>query len=141
VIRAHVVLTAERHRQIAEVTLHSRQADLTATAVTTDARLSLAGAIAKLQRQAEKQRTRRRVRKGAASPRKAAPPAEKRDGAAPRVIRTRRASVKPMTLDEAAIELGARGDGVLVYRDATSERVAVLYRRSDGNLGLIEPEA
>jgi hypothetical protein len=37
--------------------------------------------------------------------------------------------------------MGARGEGVLVYRDATTERMAVLYRRKDGHLGLIEPEA
>jgi hypothetical protein len=33
-----------------------------------------------------------------------------------------------------------KGDGVVVYRDAVTERVRVLYRRKDGNLGLIEPE-
>jgi putative sigma-54 modulation protein len=57
------------------------------------------------------------------------------------VIRTRRLAVKPMTVEEAALELGTRGDGVLVFRDATTERVNVLYRRKDGNLGLIEAEA
>ena len=46
-----------------------------------------------------------------------------------------------MTLDEAALEMEGRADGVLVYRDAASERVTVLFRRKDGNLGLIEPEA
>jgi len=141
VTRAHVILTADKHRQVAEVSLHSRHADLAATAVTTDPRLSLAAAIGKLERQAEKQRTRRKVRKGAESPRTASPPREKADGAGPRVIRTRRSAVKPMTLDEAALELGGRGDGVLVYRDAATERVTVLYRRRDGNLGLVEPEA
>lgn len=139
--RAHVILTADKHRLVAEVSLHSRQADLAAMAVTNDLRLSLADAIAKIERQAEKQRTRRRVRKGAESPRTAAPPPEKAEGAVPRVIRTRRNAVKPMTLDEAALELGGRGEGVLVYRDASTERVTVLYRRPDGNLGLIEPEA
>jgi putative sigma-54 modulation protein len=46
-----------------------------------------------------------------------------------------------MTLDEAALEMDGRPDGVLVYRDASTERVSVLYRRKDGNLGLIEPES
>jgi putative sigma-54 modulation protein len=46
-----------------------------------------------------------------------------------------------MTLEEAALEMGARSDGVLVFRDAATERVGVLFRRKDGNLGLIEPEA
>jgi putative sigma-54 modulation protein len=141
VTRARVILTAEKHRQVAEVSLRSRQTDLSATAVANDVRLSLAEAIGKLERQAEKQRTKRKVRKGADSPRTAAAPREKTDRPGPRVIRTRRTAVKPMTLDEAALELGGRGDGVLVFRDASSERVNVLYRRADGNLGLIEPEA
>jgi putative sigma-54 modulation protein len=57
------------------------------------------------------------------------------------VIRNRRFAVKPMTIEEAALEVGASADGVLVFRDASTERVSVLYKRKDGNLGLIEPEA
>jgi putative sigma-54 modulation protein len=110
--------------------------------VTTNPRLSVAGAIEKLLRQAQRQRAKRRERKGASSPR-LAPPAVERgaDGGGPRVVRTRRAAVKPMTLDEAALEIEGRPEGVLVFRDAATERVSVLYRRRDGNLGLIEPEA
>lgn len=141
VTRAHVILTADKHRRIAEVSLHSRNADLAAAAESNDARLSLSDAIARLERQAEKEKTRRRVRKGAASPRLAAPAPVEKAEAGPRVVRTRRAAVKPMTLDEAALELGGRREGVLVYRDATTGRVAVLYRRPDGDLGLVEPEA
>jgi len=139
--RAHVILTADKRRQVAEVSLRSRRTDLAATAVTNDLRLSLADAIGKLERQAEKQRTKRKVRKGADSPRTAAPPPEKAYRAGPRVIRTRRTAVKPMTIDEAALEIGGRGDAVIVFRDAGTERINVLYRRADGNLGLIEPEA
>ena len=142
VTRAHVVLAADKHRQVAEVSVHSRLVDLTAVEVTTNPRLSVAGAIDKLLRQAERQRAKRRERKGAASPRLAPPAAAERggDGRAPRVVRTR-AAVKPMTLDEAAFEMEGRGDGVLVFRDAVTERVSVLFKRRDGNLGLIEPEA
>jgi putative sigma-54 modulation protein len=57
------------------------------------------------------------------------------------VIRTRRFQVKPMTVEEAALEVGQSHDGLVVFRDAVTERVSVLYKRSDGNLGLIEPEA
>lgn len=141
--RAHVILSADKRRCVAEVSLHSRQLDLAAVEVSGDFRLSIAGAIEKLQRQAERQRTKQRVRKGAVSPRLAAVPAApaELEADAPRVIRSRRAAVKPMTIEEAALELDGRRDGVLVYRDATSERVSVLFRRKDGNLGLIEPEA
>ncbi len=140
--RAHVILSADKHRQVAEVSVHSRQLDLAAVDVTTDPRLSVSGAIEKLLRQAQRQRAKRRERKGSASPR-LAPVAPERggDGQAPRVVRSRRVAVKPMTLEEAALEMGGRADGVLVFRDAATERVGVLFRRRDGNLGLIEPEA
>ena len=58
-----------------------------------------------------------------------------------RVIRSRKSAVKPMTLDEATLEMEGRGNEVFVFRDAATERVTVLFRRRDGNLGLLEPEA
>ena len=143
VTRAHVILAVDKHRQVAEVSVHSRHMDLAAVEVSANPRLSVAGAIDKLLRQAQRQQARRRERKGAATPRRAPLPATERDGAAaaPRVIRSRRVAVKPMTLDEAALEMEGRADGVLVFRDAATERVNVLFRRKDGNLGLIEPGA
>ncbi|HSD65898.1 MAG TPA: ribosome-associated translation inhibitor RaiA [Vicinamibacteria bacterium] len=140
--RAHVILSTDRHRQVAEVSVHSRRLDLAAVESTANPRLSVAGALDKLLRQAQRQRAKRQERKGSASPRLAAPaPERESDGGAPRVVRSRRVAVKPMTLEEAALEMGGRGDGVLVFRDAATERVGVLFRRRDGNLGLIEPEA
>ena len=59
----------------------------------------------------------------------------------PRVIRSRSFVVKPMTVDVAVLEVGSSEDGFLVFRDAATERVTVLYKRRDGNLSLIEPEA
>ncbi len=143
VTRAHVILAVDKHRQVAEVSVHSRHMDLAAVEVSANPRLSVAGAIDKLLRQAQRQQARRRERKGADTPRRALAPAAEKDraAAAPRVVRTRRAAVKPMTLDEAALEMEGRADGVLVFRDAATERVNVLFRRKDGNLGLIEPGA
>jgi putative sigma-54 modulation protein len=43
-------------------------------------------------------------------------------------------------VDEAAAEMLVREEGFLIFRDAQTERLRVLYRRKDGNLGLIEPE-
>jgi len=140
--RAHVILSADKHRQVAEVSVHSRQLDLAAAFVSNDARLSVSGAIEKLLRQAQRQRAKRRERKGAASPRLTPmAPEPGGDGQAPRVVRSRRVAVRPMTLEEAALEMGGRTDGVLVFRDPATERMGVLFRRRDGNLGLIEPEA
>jgi putative sigma-54 modulation protein len=57
-----------------------------------------------------------------------------------RIIRSRRVASKPMTLEEATLEVDERPEGLLVYRDAKTERLSVLFRRRDGHLGLIEPE-
>jgi putative sigma-54 modulation protein len=142
VTRAHVILAVDKHRQVAEVSVHSRHVDLSAVEVSANPRLSVAGAIDKLLRQAQRHQAKRRERKGAATPRRAPLVAAEREAAAaPRVVRSRRSVAKPMTLDEAALEMEGRADGVLVFRDAATERVNVLFRRRDGNLGLIEPGA
>jgi putative sigma-54 modulation protein len=46
-----------------------------------------------------------------------------------------------MAVEEAALQLGSSADGFLVFRDAATLRVNVLFKRKDGNLGLIESEA
>ena len=61
-------------------------------------------------------------------------------GGAPEVIRTQRLPAKPMSVEEAVAQLSATTDEFLVFTNASNERIAVLYRRKDGNYGLIEPE-
>jgi len=117
------------------------------TEESSDATVSLSTAMDRLIRQAERHVGKQRVRKGGGHSRAtslrtaAAPVAAPREKSGPRVIRSRRFAVKPMTIEEAALEVGASSEGVLVFRDASTERVKVLYKRKDGNLGLIEPEA
>ena len=71
--RAHVILTADKHRQIAEVSAHSRNLDLTAVEESTNPRLSVSNAMDKLLRQAQRQQQKRRGRKGASSARRLSP--------------------------------------------------------------------
>ncbi|HYU41462.1 MAG TPA: ribosome-associated translation inhibitor RaiA [Vicinamibacteria bacterium] len=143
----HVILSADKHRQTAEVTVHSRHGDLAATQESSDIGVSLRTVMDKLIRQAERRVGKRRVRKGGGRSRAtslrsaAAAVSAAREEPGPRVIRSRRFAVKPMTIEEAALEVGGSPEGVLVFRDASTERVSVLYKRKDGNLGLIEPEA
>lgn len=62
------------------------------------------------------------------------------DGArAPRIISSRNYPVKPMTPEEAMMHLADEQDQFLVFRDSETERIGVLYKRKDGNYGLIEP--
>ncbi len=57
-----------------------------------------------------------------------------------RVVRTGTRGVKPMTLDDALLALSDGPKSFLVFRNADSDGVAILYRRPDGDFGLIEPE-
>ena len=54
-------------------------------------------------------------------------------------IAARRYAIKPMTPEEAAMHLGAAADQFLVFRDSDTDRLGVLYKRKDGNYGLVEP--
>lgn len=77
------------------------------------------------------------TRRRGASPDMPEPPAP----AAPAVrVRRMRYPLKPMTVDEAAGLLQDNGDAFLVFRNARTETVAVVFRRNDGNVGLIETE-
>ena len=140
ITHVHVVLSSDKHRRIAEVTVQSRHLTLTAAEQTDDHVASLGTVMDKLARQAQRHVGRRRERKrrepeGAAL----APsgPAAGGDGGV-RIIKSRRADVKPMTVDEAALEVDASQEGFLVFRDAATEKVSVLFKRKDGNFGLTE---
>jgi putative sigma-54 modulation protein len=145
ITRAHVVLPTDTRRQIAEVSVHSPHLDLQAREASSDLAGSLAAVVEKVTRQATRQVGKRRVVRGRAEPRATASPGTaETDGRRPErepIIRRRRLPVKPMTVEEAAQVVLARKEGFLVFRDARTERVSVLYLQSDGNLGLIEPEA
>ena len=77
---------------------------------------------------------RSRSRKTAAAPAKPA-------ARMPRVLRAHREAIKPMSIEAAAREVEAGGDGVVVFRNADSQAVSVLYRRRNGELALVETEA
>ena len=100
--RAHVILTADKHRQVAEVSVHSRNLDLSAVEVSTNPRLSVSNAMDKLLRQAQRQRAKQRDRKGAGSARRPAPTPgwtrgrSSRSGASGRSAPSRRPS-RPLT--------------------------------------------
>ena len=142
-----VVLSHEKHRFGAEIIATRGRRRWTAQEQTADPRAAMALAFEKIDAQAMRDTERRRDKKhqksraGSRGLREATPPAPRpapRVGA--RVVRGRVAPVKPMGVDEAALAMESSGQEVLVFRDASSEKVSVLYRRSDGDLGLIVPE-
>lgn len=143
--RAHVILGVDRRGVAAEVRLRSRQLDVVGAQTEATAAAALAGAIERVVRQADRALSRRRPRKGAESPRRPAGRLgdTERVGAEatrPRIVRSRRGPLELMTVEEAALQMQGRKDGVLVFRDAATAGVVVLFRRADGHLGLVEAE-
>jgi putative sigma-54 modulation protein len=139
----HVIITVEKNRHIGELVVHWRDHTLTAKEVNADMYMALTRAMEKVEKQALKLKKKIIDRKQGA--RRTAAVAPNPDGQleasprAPRIIPARRYSIKPMTAEEAALRLTSDPDQFVVFRDADTERIGVLYRRKDGNFGLIEP--
>jgi len=140
----HVILTAEKHRRLAEITVKIRDHTLVGIEESGDPRTSLSGALAKLERQAVRLRERKLTRKRRPKPTTTvvlnvlgAGSIEQEE---PRTIEAERVPIKPMSLEEAIATLDQSRAGAVVFRNPSTERVNVIYHRPDGNLGLIEPE-
>jgi len=145
VVSGQIVLTKEKTRVHCEATIHARgDKFLHGEATGRDVESAVAAAVDKISRQALKVKSKRAEgRRRTVSPRTIAVPSPPADGGEPqvRIIRARKYAVKPMTLDEAAVAVAGGQDTFLVFRNADNEQITVLFRRPDGNLGLIEPEA
>jgi putative sigma-54 modulation protein len=150
-IEVHVVLGVEKHRQTVEIQVKSRTGLFSSTHETADLKASIAEVAAKLERQALRHKekvTTHKQRRGPRSPDAAAaieasasPEDVEDDAEAPaRVVRRNRYRLKPLTLEDALCELEGTSEDVLVYRDAETDRVAVVYRQRDGSLALVQPE-
>jgi len=143
----HVILSSEKFRQIAELNVHSRgNTYLSATEVSDDLKSAFSQAAEKVEAQAKKHRAKRIDKKRRRSGRDdgggtfnvLAPDKDKDRN--PKIVESRRFIVKPLTVEEAVMELDEERAEFLVFRNAEHGRTNVLYRRPDGNLGLIDPE-
>lgn len=137
---AHVILSQERHLHHAEATINYYNHQLVGLGSNTDLFNAIHGAAEKLEKQVLKTRTKFRDTKR--TPRKASSEVEKERAApgetAPRVHKVNHHEKrKPMTLDEAVLEMDKSRD-YLVYRDAETGNVSVLVRRRDGHFDLVE---
>ncbi len=140
--RAHIIIEVEKNRQIGEVLVHWREHTLTARDINADMYQALTRAIAKIEKQGIKLKKKIIERKQGAQSLGTLVPDDGQVEAAersPRIINARRYPVKPMTPEEAALSLSADSNQFLVFRDADTNRLGVLYKRKDGNYGLIEP--
>ncbi|MEY2562940.1 MAG: putative sigma-54 modulation protein [Verrucomicrobiota bacterium] len=150
IIEAHVILEVEKYRHSAEVVLVcSNHITIEACEETNDMYAAIDAVVDKVGRQMRKYKT-RLMRKH--RPRKDivqhldehvldAEPTEADEHQEHAVVSTERLPVKPMFVDEAVLQLEMSHRQFLVFLNARSSRVNVLYRRKSGDFGLIEPTA
>jgi len=140
--RAHVIIEVEKGRHRSEVIVKWRKEVLTANTKNSDMYQSLSQTIDKIEKQALKLKNKiidkhhKAKKVSTISPvTDDLPPAP----TTPRIINTKSYVVKPMTAEEAVLLLDMEENQFLVFRNADDERVSVIYKRKDGNYGLIQP--
>ena len=151
-LEAHVVLAIEKHRHMAEIQVKSRTAFLSGAQESGDLYVSIGEVVDKLERQAHKHKEKLQDHKHRKSPRDPEIAANIAENAVPgesterpvdnpvRILRKQRFSRKPMSPVDAALQLESTGEDLLVFRDHRTSRISVVYRLSDGNFGLVDPE-
>jgi putative sigma-54 modulation protein len=158
-VSVKAILTIEKHRHRANITLHARgEKFLHGEAETDKWETAISGAVEQISQQALKIKnkrhdlTRHSVKTGVAAEAQnngsaaAAKPAPARRPVRdrvrmPRILRATRQTIKRMSAADAARQLDADGDGVVVFRDVETASISVLYRRPNGELTLVETEA
>jgi putative sigma-54 modulation protein len=138
IIETKAVLSKEKHRRTAALTLIAKDHTFRSEETAGELAVAVDMAVDALVRQVREMKDRVKNRKARHARRPG--PAARPGRPAPLDVVVRQVPLKPMSLEEAAAELGRDGDFV-VFANATTEAVNVLYRRTDGGLGLIEPVA
>ena len=142
-VEAHVVLSVEKFRNVAEVNIMAKGINLVGKEEAKDMQLAIDNVIDKIERQIKKHKEKSRDHKAGTNrteekggPREASVGFEEESRA--RVVETRKVVLKPMSLEEAMIEMEGSRNRFVIYRDAQSENISVIYRREDGNFALLE---
>jgi putative sigma-54 modulation protein len=152
--RCEIELWAEKNpsisdNQVAEATIFTKGPVIRAREASPDIRASIDLVFEKLERQVKKYRSKLVSHQGPDMATFAAEgfvlPADtetvEEEGHTPRIVKTKQFMVKPMTPEEAALQLELVGHDFFVFTNSESGETAVVYRRRDGNYGLIEAQS
>lgn len=141
---AQVCLSVTRENNIIEVTILLNGMILRGEEVTPDMYASIDLVVDKLEKQIEKYKTKlnRNLRQKAVRLLKTEPAlkTDEEEKDEPKVVRVKRFAMKPMTLEEAILQMNLLSHDFFVFFNAETEDVNVIYKRKDGNYGHIEPE-
>ena len=139
-VEAHATLSVQKNRQKIEVTIPFNGVILRGEVESGDMYASIDLVLDKLEKQIRKQKTKLLKRNNSESLRFQFIPDDKGEDEEHKIVRTKKFAMKPMSSEEAVLEMELLGHNFFVYRDAENGEVNVVYKRRDGNYGLIEPE-
>lgn len=142
--KAHVIIEVEKGRHRAEINVKWRDQVFTANSTVSDMYQALTQTIDKIEKQVSKLKDKitdkhQKAKKvtTVSAPADDAVPVENNPGG--RIINVKRYAVKPMTAEEAALRIDDNENQFVMFRDAENEKISVIYKRKDGNFGLIQP--
>jgi len=141
---ANVVLSVEKFRHMAEINIIGDRLNIYGKEVTDDMYSAIDIALDKLEKQIKKNKEKiRKYRSGSKSNTKEniVEDTPFMEDEATRHVIVRNIEYKPMDVEEAIMQMSLVNNNFLVFTDARSNRVNVLYRRKDGNYGLIQPRS
>jgi putative sigma-54 modulation protein len=128
---------------VAEATVWTKGPVLRARESSADMKASIDQLVEKLERQVKRYRDKRKRghRPFGHSPRvEDAPSTPTEAETEPMIVKTKQFAIKPMTAEEAVLQMDLIGHDFFVFRNADTDEINVVYRRRDGDYGLIEPQ-
>jgi putative sigma-54 modulation protein len=141
---ANVVLSVEKFRHMAEINIIGDRLNIYGKEVTDDMYSAIDIALDKLEKQIKKYKQKIRKHRSTQKPNTIENIGERtrsREDEIPQHILVKNIEYKPMDVEEAVMQMGLVNDNFLVFTDARTNQVNVLYRRKDGNYGLIQPSS
>jgi len=148
IIDVRIEVSQERHLQVVDLSVKGKDFDLHSTAQNKDVTAAIQEAVDKVEIQARRAKTRLKDHKQRAGSEAKTDrgwavevlESESIASGEPRIVETSSIQIKPMSIEEAVLQLDDSSYNFLVFRNASNDRVNVIYRRVDKNLGLITPE-
>lgn len=146
---AQMVLSVEKYRHSAEINLIGKRLNIHSGEESPDMYLSIDKVIEKVERQLRKKKDRIRALKAKQRAKEAnyqlqiiakAPSLSEANPGTSQIIKTQRFAIKPMSVEEAVMQIDLLGNEFLVFNNSSTDEVNVLYKKRDGNFGLIEPD-
>ncbi|HNQ86657.1 MAG TPA: ribosome-associated translation inhibitor RaiA [Deltaproteobacteria bacterium] len=137
---AHVVLSVEKRRHKADVTLNADGAVINAVEITEDLYAAIDTVMDKLERQIKKHKEKLQGKKTQPKAAVAAGPVSPAKKARPRLVYERDYTVKPMSVDEALLQMDTIAQDFIIFQNTESQQLNLIYKRQDGELALVEPQ-